>query len=192
MLQWSSIFETHIEQVDNQHQRLFEMVNKITEEINKGQESEQVFDNALDELIAYSEQHFTDEELLMAKHQLDENYVSLHRMEHHSFVYDVNKMRAHLAIGNELIERFEKLVLFATSWLIYHTLRMDQLMAIQMQAISEGETPENAYNIAKNSTPNPQVTKMVLDALIHLWGEAVSRIHHLEDQVEILQKNQPT
>ncbi|MFC1748094.1 bacteriohemerythrin [Pseudomonadota bacterium] len=188
MLEWSSIFSTDIELVDTQHQRLFDMVNEVTEEINQGQESEKVFDEALDNLIAYSEQHFTDEELLMTKHKLDEKYLALHRMEHHSFVYDVNHMRSQLAIDNELTERFEKLVLFVTNWLIYHTLRMDQLMAIQMKAIEAGKTPAQAYEIAQQTTPNPQVTKLILDALIHLWGEAIGRIHHLET---LLAQQQP-
>lgn len=181
MIEWSPIFETKLELIDSQHQTLFALVNKITDEVNLSQESEEFFDDALDELVSYSKQHFSDEELFMTRQRLDPRFISLQRMEHNSFIYDVSRLRAQFAVEeDDLVDRFEKLTVHITSWLVYHTLRTDQLIPTQVEAISEGKTPQEAYDIALKIMPNPTAMKLILDAVVHLWGESVKRVHALE------------
>lgn len=183
MLEWSPVFETKIETIDAQHQQLFAMVNALANDITLGHESEERFNHALDELLNYALQHFADEELIMLHHHLDAGYIAIQRMEHKSFVYDINKMREELSTEEELYERFMKLARFVSSWVAYHTLRIDLMIPRQIAAIKSGKTPEEAYQLAKLTPVNPEVNKKVLEAVLLLWDVANKRIHQLEEQL---------
>lgn len=136
--------------------------------------------------MQYAQQHFTDEELLMMHHQLDEKYISLQRMEHKSFVYDITKMREELYGDEEMYEHFMKLTRFVASWIAYHTLRIDLMIPLQIAAIKHGKTPEEAFIFAQNKAHNPEVNKQVLEAVLHLWQTSNKRIHQLEEQLAAL------
>lgn len=187
MLVWSSLFETHIEIVDQQHKRLFEMLNHIAGEIQQGATNEKNLDAALDELVDYSMQHFVDEEKVMISHHVDHRHIALQRMEHQSFIYDVERMRAETSVDESMRERFEKLANFVASWLVYHTLRTDQHMAMQVAAIEQGASPEEAYEKSRTTALNPAINQKVLTAVLHLWTEAVERNKALEKQLKALQ-----
>lgn len=184
MLEWSNLYETKIPLVDTQHKKLFAMVNELLVEIESGKQSDSGLEGALAELFDYAAQHFRDEEEIMQSHGLHESHLSLHKMEHHSFVYDIERMHAHWSVDEGVIERFERLLKFITSWLIFHTLHMDQYMSIQVQAIERGLSAEEAYQLAGKSTLNPAIEKMVLNAVLHLWTESAERVLLLERLLE--------
>ncbi len=184
MIEWSAIFETGIPVVDEEHKQLFRMLNHMAAEVGKGEQNEDSLNESLDSLMAYSEQHFMDEEKIMMQHKIDNRHFLLQRMEHQSFIYDVTRMRSEVLLDDSITDRFEKLVKFVASWLIYHTLRTDQLMARQVEAIVHGQSPEQAYETALHSALDPAVGNKVLDAVLHLWTEAVERNQLLEQKLK--------
>lgn len=184
MLIWSDRFETRIEIVDTQHKHLFEMLNKLADSFNVGELSESMVEEALNELVTYAHQHFIDEEMVMLRHHVDARHVNLHRMEHKSFIYDVDRMRTNVAPDEDLAERAEKLLRFVTSWLVYHTLRTDQVMAWQVAAIKHGMSPAQAYEANHEAKHDDATNKMVLDAVLHLWRESTERCRELEERLE--------
>lgn len=159
------------------------MVNALVDDITIEHQSEERFNHALDELLDYAQQHFADEELIMLHHHLDAGYIAIHRMEHKSFFFDINKMREELSAEGELYERFMKLARFVASWIAYHTLRIDLMIPKQIVAIKNGKTPEEAYQLARLTSTNPEINKKILEAVLLLWEVANKRIHQLEEQL---------
>jgi len=104
MLTWSDCFATNIGLVDQQHQNLFGLLNKLSDNFSSGNPSETLIEEALQDLLAYADKHFVDEELLMVQHKLDPRHINIHRMEHKSFIYDTTRMKEHLYTEDYLTE----------------------------------------------------------------------------------------
>lgn len=185
LISWSPDFATNIESIDTQHKVLFEMANAL-HDVQAANQTEQQFDEMLDELLEYAQNHFVDEEIIMKHYKLDEKYIALQHMEHKSFVYEIQELRNRVTHKQDLPFLFEKLARFVTSWLIYHTLRVDLMIPKQIRLIKKGKTPSEAFQMAKEAGCNANVTKLVLDALLHLWDESVERVHFLEHQLSNL------
>ncbi len=182
-IKWSVLFKTHIPLVDEEHQQLFAMINDIAETLEQGAIDEQKVELALDGLVDYASQHFVDEEKIMVENQVDRRHQRLQRMEHSSFIYDLNKLRNY-AYNTNPEEEYEKLLEFCASWLVYHTLRTDQKLAMQVHAIEEGTSPEDAYEYAESHALNPALSSQIIDAVIRLWTDSLERIHLLEEQLD--------
>lgn len=181
MFEWAKVYDTGIDLVDQQHHRLFDLINALAANLEHGESTEDRLELALNELLDYAHGHFVDEEMEMARYRVDKRHQTLQRMEHQSFIYDVNKMRD--AWDNvDLVANFEKLLRFITSWLVYHTLRTDQLLGIQVAAIREGQTPAAAYEFAERSQLNPRIYQQVVKALVELWSDALERVSELEER----------
>lgn len=180
MLTWSDHFSVKIESVDTQHKKLFELLNRLPENVTEGVCRQAPIDAILTELMAYAGQHFVDEELLMQHHHLDPRHVNVHRMEHKSFIYDIQNMQEHLYSEEEVEDIAEKLVRFITSWLIYHILGIDRIMAAQIFAIHHGATPEQAYEARHAVNYDAATTHLMLDSVLDLWHLSMDRCHKLE------------
>jgi len=188
MIAWSECFATHIEIVDNQHKRLFELLNKLSDSYNKNGPCENSVDEILKSLIAYADEHFIEEELLMLHSKLDERHISIHRMEHKSFIYDVNNMWTHLSSEEDLLSLTENLVCFITSWLTYHILGTDRVMVAQLLSIQHGASPKQAYELRNNFKYDAAVTRLMLDSVLDLWRISAERCYKLEKKLAHLRQ----
>lgn len=184
MLAWTYRFATNIELVDTQHKRLFDLLNILADNFQKKEPSEALIEDALQQLVSYAEKHFTEEEGLMDEYRLDTRHVKIHRMEHHSFMYEIERIRTHLSAE----EGLEKLISFITSWLTYHILGIDQVMAAQVFAIQKGMNPEQAYDSHHVIPYDSVVTHMMLNSVLELWHNSMARCYKLEDKVTALQE----
>jgi hemerythrin len=180
MLVWTESFDTKIELVDTQHKKLFELLNRLSDSFVAGMPERAMVDAILKELMAYADKHFVDEELLMLHSHLDARHVNVHRMEHKSFMYDVQNMYEHLCTEDDLQEVSEKLLSFITSWLTYHILGIDQIMAAQIIAIHHGMMPEQAYELRHTVKYDAATTRLMLDSVLDLWRMSMERYHKLE------------
>ncbi|MDP1833246.1 MAG: bacteriohemerythrin [Geothrix sp.] len=63
---WNTRYNTGIEIVDEQHQELFQVVNRLRELVQEGADRG-VIGTLLEDLVACSERHFATEEAFMAK-----------------------------------------------------------------------------------------------------------------------------
>lgn len=184
MLVWSDHFETKIELVDTQHQRLCSLLNKLGDSFAVGTPSEEVVAQALQELLDYANQHFSDEEALMQSHHIDARHFTLHRMEHNSFIYDLSRLQLHSNVDEDEVQTAERLVRFITSWLVYHILGIDKLMAAQIFAIEQGMTPEAAYLANKTANRDAATTQLILDAVLELWRSSAEHSRVLEAKLQ--------
>ncbi|PPD42028.1 MAG: hypothetical protein CTY16_15380 [Methylobacter sp.] len=174
---------TKIELVDVQHQKLFELLTKLSEGFGQGSPNEKLIGDALQELMAYADKHFLEEELLMLRSKLDPRHIKIHRMEHRSFMYDAKSMWEHLCVEEDLASVAEKLVRFITSWLIFHILGIDKTMSTQIFAIQHGASPEQAYEARHAVKYDADITHMMLDSVLDLWHLSLERCHKLEEEL---------
>lgn len=183
MFIWSEKFETKIELVDSQHKNLVEIINKLAETANRGEADESVLDSILEELMAYADKHFVDEELMTLHAKIDKRHRNMHRMQHQSFIYDIQRMRSHISQDDTVAERLGKLAQFATSWLMFHILGEDMLMAKQIRAIEQGVSPEQAFENGQEANHDAETTRMLLNAVMDMWRGSVDRCTELEGEL---------
>ena len=120
IIEWMDDFSVGINEFDNHHQYLIKLLNQTYDEFIAGAD-----DNALmpilDELIKYTDYHFTAEEQWMEAN----NYPRLHkhRGEHEYFVGRVTALRREFGCGQTTMSL--EILTFLKSWLSTHILGSD-------------------------------------------------------------------
>jgi len=115
--EWSSEFSLGFKLIDNDHKKLFELVNNFVYQLNKGQGKNSLV-KTFDELLDYTVIHFGNEERIFKKY----NYPGLeeHQKEHRELVdklVKLNKDKQYIFAEN--------VADFLTSWLVDHILGSD-------------------------------------------------------------------
>jgi len=161
---WSPKFESGIASVDEQHQRLVEIVNRLGQVLIEGNATEASIAAVFQELATYAQFHFGDEERLMAAAGVSQQHVVEHCLHHRQFVEQLTGMwkgRASLANPAEVLHGF------LSSWLTFHILDEDQAMARQAAAIAAGATPQAAYD--REQAPQDTASAVLLGAMGQLY-----------------------
>lgn len=174
---WNPCFVTGLVDVDAQHQRLVDLINRFGERLTQ---HEKAADTPLaavfGELAEYAQYHFREEETLMAAHRVDARHVQSHCASHTQFLDEVGRLHASANAGDPDAAR--ALFDFLTHWLAYHILGADQIMARQIAAIEAGMTPVDAY-LAQTLVDDP-ATETLLAALNGLFEVVSERNRALE------------
>jgi hemerythrin len=123
---WNSSYSVNVKRFDDDHQKLFAVINDLQEAMQSGKGS-QVIERVVGELESYTRFHFSGEEALMAK----TNYPSLpiHRLEHQKFIQTVAKFRT-----EEITSQSIAALLFLRDWLINHIKRTDKQYSAHFNA----------------------------------------------------------
>jgi len=120
LIVWSSSYSVKVSQMDQEHQRLIDIINNLYAAMRAGRSNEAI-GSILDELVAYTKTHFSHEEQLMQQ----ANYAGLadQKKAHEALVNQLNdilaKYRAGTALGQEIMN-------FLKNWLINHIQGMDK------------------------------------------------------------------
>lgn len=112
---WNESFSVGVKEIDEQHQQLFDIVNRLGNSINAPTSTEKVSD-IIKELLDYSVEHFTTEEDYFEKFNYEnkETHTKSHnlykeKIDH--FIEDFQKKNGYLSF--EIID-------FLTSWWVGH------------------------------------------------------------------------
>ena len=186
MFTWSKHFETKLDMVDDQHKILFTILDKLIACFSSGVPSEGMVDQVLKELVEYSTHHFTYEEEMMLADHIDERHLTLHRMEHHSFCYDLEHLQLHTNVDEDEVQVAERIVSFISSWLAYHILGVDMVMTAQIKAIRGGMSPQQAYETHNKIQQDAAQNRIMLNAVLDLWRGATERCRALETKLASL------
>ena len=122
-IQWTAKNKVNVKAVDEQHQKLFDILNRLHAAVVQGQEQGALF-AILDELIDYTVYHFQTEEKLFLDHGFP-GYEE-HKAEHDKLTGTAVDLQAKLREGSATLS-FE-LLGFLHDWLMNHTLGLDQEM----------------------------------------------------------------
>ena len=174
--QWNPCFVTGLTDVDEQHHRLVDIINRFGNLVmqENGASLEDI-ETVYSELASYAHYHFSEEEALMAAMRVDERYIAQHKHTHENFLDEVNRLHAAVTDSNQAAAK--SLLQFLTHWLAYHILGSDQFLAKQIAAIQAGKRPEDAY-LADVPHKDP-ATATLLSALDGLFQQVSERNQEL-------------
>lgn len=119
-IEWTAELSVGIQEIDEQHKILVELLNQMYDAIQEQRGSE-VVNEIVDELIEYTRVHFTVEESLMRI--LDYPHYRNHKQEHEKLLQQCIEMRQHLDQG-EGTSTFE-ILHFLRRWLTDHIMLSD-------------------------------------------------------------------
>lgn len=120
-INWSSMLSVGVPEIDRQHQILIGLINQLSDATD---DSGVLVDipAILDELVRYTEYHFSFEEKLMQ----DANYreYAEHQREHHTFIEKVKNLVGRLEHGEAVAA--PDVLRFLRDWLVAHILHIDR------------------------------------------------------------------
>jgi len=121
LITWGPQLETGIAIIDAQHKRLVDIINELNEALAAGRSNE-VMGAIFDELVAYTETHFTSEEKLLANHGYED--LENHQREHRVFTDQIKMDRDNFNAG---VWEFEQRMMdYLRGWLVNHIQASDQ------------------------------------------------------------------
>lgn len=124
LLRWKDEYLTQVEEIDNQHRRLFDLVNDIYDLMRLGRGQSSVLE-AMNELFEFSRFHFGTEEKLMS----DTKYSGSepHFAEHVRLLDQINNLRIEVRDGRIVLSMNE--MYFLKDWLLVHFQGPDKGLA---------------------------------------------------------------
>lgn len=142
--QWDDRLLTGFDTVDQQHKRLFSLLQGLADAVSASTVGIDALRQAADALTHYAQEHFDDELELMQKERCDLRHVMQHVQEHGAFIRRVSLFQESIADGLAR-DKASELVGFLVEWLRHHIRVVDQIMARQISRIAAGASPADAY-----------------------------------------------
>ena len=120
-IEWKTHYNTGIKEIDEQHQRFVEIINKLFEAKESKEEERAAIKQALIDIVNYTKFHFESEE----KHMNQNDYDKLHehKAQHNILKKQLTAILEDLKNGK--IEIGYKLRTILQNWLIRHILDHD-------------------------------------------------------------------
>lgn len=123
-LAWSNDLAVGNTFIDNDHQKLIDMVNRLHALMHEGR-GKDVLDKVLGNLITYTQEHFHREEELMRKMQF--TGLALHKLEHEKLLQQVLDLQKKFESGAATLSL--QVLHFLRDWLINHIGKSDRELA---------------------------------------------------------------
>jgi hemerythrin len=129
LIKWDQSYSVKVKNCDDDHKKLFDMINTLHEAMRVGHGAEKV-GPIVKELAEYTKFHFGREEALFQK----TNYPDLvaHRAQHQVFIKRVADFQKELAAGTS--SQSVAVSIFLNDWLIQHIKKSDQKYSAHMNA----------------------------------------------------------
>jgi hemerythrin len=182
---WDSHFVTGIDQVDDQHRHLVDLINRFGNLIAENRVDHDDVEQIFSELLEYSRYHFADEEALMRNAGIDPRHQKRHIDIHHKFVDEVLALRSEIASKQASTSK-QSLLTFLVNWLAFHILVIDMNMARQLAAIRGGMAPAEAYE--KEEQDSDGATRPLVDTLDQLFQQISARNAELQQLNQSLEQ----
>jgi len=121
LVTWDQTYSVSVKKMDDQHQRLFALINALHDAMRQGKGQAAVQDTVR-ELSSYTATHFRAEEELLRK----SNYPGLaaHQAEHQKYIAKVNQFAEDLNSGKNASSI--SVLGFLKDWLAEHIKRTDR------------------------------------------------------------------
>lgn len=124
-MKWGDEYVTGIPIIDDQHQRLFSIINDLVAAIEEGHGGQRL-DGILEALADYTEYHFETEEWYFDVFKYDES--EAHFKEHRLFVDQIRVLKEHYGSKGSAEKEMDAkaLFLYLQQWLTQHILVNDK------------------------------------------------------------------
>jgi hemerythrin len=121
LMKWEPALSVGVPTLDAQHQKLISLLNSLHDAMSKGVGHKMIGD-VLDELVAYTKEHFTVEEQMLRLNGYPE--LAAHLVEHKKLIGQVSALQSDAKAG-----RLPTITVmdFLQQWLSGHILKVDRL-----------------------------------------------------------------
>lgn len=133
-IQWNDRFAVGVEQIDSQHQGIFEKANYLLDAC-QNDSSQGDIKESLDFLVDYIDKHFREEEGIQRKYQYPD--YERHKGIHERFEDKVGEFRQNYRNGQINKNSLMKLNEVVTGWLIEHIKKEDQRLAQHINSYND-------------------------------------------------------
>jgi len=167
---WNKNFETGIEIIDEQHQKLISLLNELAGALVRGNQLE--INYFFDELAKYAEFHFETEEVIWVECFGDDSWLSSHQLTHSSFLPKVVEIKEQETNKpqNEIIE---SIILFLIRWLAFHILDNDKRMAFVVQNVKKGLSFKEAKIVSDKKMSGS--IRVLIETVMSMYDSLSSR-----------------
>ncbi len=126
---WTDDFSVEVEAMDNQHKKLFNLINELYDALNDGKGTD-IMNKVVKELVDYTKVHFKEEEEILEKI----NYGELGKQKemHKVFIDKLNDLKGKVLTGN--ITAPMQTMSFLKDWLAKHIKVEDKKYAKYVNA----------------------------------------------------------
>lgn len=121
LYEWKETYNIGIKSIDEDHQRLLSLINKLFDAMSHGKAKE-ILAGIFSELINYIKFHFQREESYFEDTNFPEHLE--HKLQHDFFIEKINDFKAQFDEGNQNVT--VELITFLTEWLINHIFILDR------------------------------------------------------------------
>jgi hemerythrin-like metal-binding protein len=135
VLAWSEQLETGLPDVDDQHQQLIEIINRLGD-LHAQEAKSGALASVLAELRDYTVYHFDYEASLMESLPVNEANKALHLKDHQGFVDIV--LRAQGLMSCNPADVTNQLLAYLVKWLVHHITGIDRRLAREIIALRTG------------------------------------------------------
>jgi len=124
LIDWDEKYSVHVQEIDDQHKKLFSLFNKLQNRMIKGKAKAEL-EQALAELIDFTVIHFATEEKLM--HQFSYIGYVEHKRTHDNLLAEAKELQENFTKDRIILA--EEVSAFLTDWLTDHILDVDKKYA---------------------------------------------------------------
>ncbi len=128
LVQWNSSYSVQVAAMDNQHQRLFELINKLHDAMGQGKGKE-TLPEVFESLIQYTKSHFAAEEALLTRYKYPD--FAAHKKLHDDLIEKVTQLHKQFLAGDLSVSIQTRD--FLKKWLIDHIKGNDQKYGIYLK-----------------------------------------------------------
>ncbi|MFA7402597.1 MAG: bacteriohemerythrin [Pelobacteraceae bacterium] len=118
---WKPEYSVHEARLDNDHQKLFHILNSVYENIMSSSEVDFILPK-INELSEYTLDHFSSEEQYMKSKGIPD--IDNHIAKHREFTNKIEKLRNDY--HNNDLETSKDLIIVLGEWLLQHVLKEDK------------------------------------------------------------------
>ena len=116
----------HIEKIDEEHKKLFQLINEASELVNKTDSVLSLALKVIDELKDYANTHFANEEAYMES--INDPELPLQKKEHAAFKTKINEFKIDDSSDAAAKESLNELIKYLVRWLYHHILSSDMMI----------------------------------------------------------------
>lgn len=128
IIEWTNSIAVNIEQFDQDHKKLIDLINLLHDAMTTGQASH-VLSKTIDELIDYTNYHFSSEENIMRKERF--HGIVQHIAQHKEFIDKMVDFRKRIE-NNNLMFSID-LKRYLKDWLVDHILSLDKHLSYYLK-----------------------------------------------------------
>ena len=125
LFKWYKKYSVNNEELDNHHKTLFNITNKLLDNC-LGSDLSNCLDPIIEELVSYSNYHFSAEEQYMRN--IGYKDINKHISEHRFYTQRILHLQQ--VVNKNDLELTKELILFLGNWILHHVIEEDKKFSV--------------------------------------------------------------